>query len=595
MSEQSGLGQVLGLVRRAPAIKRRLGRAVWVAVLGSASAVAGFVCVGFAVGAIVGGADELTPVLWWSGGALLGLVGGFLLRLLAEHLAHEASFEFEVILRRMLADGLARMPLGEVQRLGSGRIKKIVHDDVKALHNVVADALPFVGSGIAQPIAAMLALGIVSWKLLLVVLLMVPIAAFAMSLMTKDYAEQRNRYNQASEDVNAALVEFVQGMPVVRTFDDGSTSFRRFGDRVDAFTEAVAAWSATSRSAGLLTRLFVVPLPTLLLVAAAGVPMLAAGWISVPELTIALLIGAMPIEAVAPLMHLTNYINDAKAGAVRLTELLEMPGLPEPVAPKLPADASIRLDGVSFGYDADRLVLRDVDLEIPAGTVCALVGPSGGGKSTIARLIPRFYDVTAGAVRIGGVDVREMESAEVLRQVALVFQDPFLVQGTIAENIRLAKPDATDDEVRAAAEAAAAHEFIVGELPDGYDTQVGERGGRLSGGQRQRITIARAMLSGAPIVVLDEATAFADPENEALIQNAVARLTRGRTVLIIAHRLSTIVDVDQIVVVDNGLIAERGRHADLVGAGGRYASLWARHEQASRWGLSATQVQEATR
>ncbi|MEU4393964.1 ABC transporter ATP-binding protein [Kribbella sp. NPDC023855] len=595
MADQSGLAQVAGVVRLAPAIWRRLGGALWLAVLGSVSGVAGYVCVAFGVGSLISGSRDLSPVMWWSVGALAGLVGGFVLRLAADHVAHEASFEFEVVLRRMLADHLARLPLGEVQRLGSGRIRKIVQDDVRALHTVVADALPFVGSGAAQPIAALVALGLVQWKLLLVVLLMAPIAMLAMALMTKDYSEQRNRYNEANEQVNAALVEFVQGMPVVRTFDDGGVSFRRFADRVDAFTEAVAAWSATSRSAGLVTKLFIVPLPTLLLVAAAGVPMLAAGWVSVPELMVALLIGAMPIEAVSPLMHLVNYVNDSKAAAIRVSEVLAMPPMTEPDEPKEPADASIVFSGVNFGYEPGRNVLTEVDLEIPAGSVCALVGPSGSGKSTIARLIPRFYDVTDGSVRVGGVDVREISSEVLLRNVALVFQDPFLVQGTVADNLRLARPDATDDELYAAAEAAAAHDFIVGELPDGYATDVGERGGRLSGGQRQRITIARAILSGAPIVVLDEATAFADPENEALIQNAIARLTQGRTVLIIAHRLSTVVDVDQIVVIDGGRVAERGRHADLVAAGGRYADLWARHEQAARWGLTGSRIEEIVR
>ncbi|WP_328995841.1 ABC transporter ATP-binding protein/permease [Kribbella sp. NBC_01245] len=595
MSGKSGLGQVADLVRLAPAIRRRLGIALWLSGLGSVSSVVGLVCVAFAVGTLVTGTPELTPVLWWSGGALLGLAGGFGLRLTCEHLAHEASFEIEVVWRRMIADALAKMPLGEVQRLGSGRIKKIMQDDVRSLHNVVADALPFIGSGVAQPIAALVALGVVQWKLLLVVLLVVPIAMLCMSLMTKDYSEQRNNYNQANEDVNVALVEFVQGMPVVRTFDDGGVSFRRFSDKVNVFTEAVAAWSATSRPSGVLTKLFIVPLPTLLLVAAAGVPMLNAGWVTVPELLVALLIGAMPIEAVSPLMHLTNYINDSKAGAVRLNELLAMPAMPEPAEPREPKDSSVTFENVTFGYSDDRAVLSGVNLDIPAGSVCALVGPSGAGKSTVARLIPRFYDVTSGSVKIGGVDVREIGSEKLLQNVALVFQDPFLVQGTIAENIRLAKPDATDEEVYAAAEAAAAHEFIKAELPEGYDTQVGERGGRLSGGQRQRITIARAILSGAPVVVLDEATAFADPENEVLIQNAIARLTAGRTVLIIAHRLSTIVDVDQIVVIDDGGVAERGTHADLVAAGGRYAALWARHVQASRWGLSGHLAEETIR
>lgn len=578
-----GLEKVQQLVNLAPAVRKRLALAVSVAFVGGISAVVGFVCVAFAVGALLDG----EPVAGWIAGAFAGLVVSFGAKWLAEHTAHEASFDLEVALRRELAAALTRMPLGEVQRLGSGRIKKVMQDDVRALHNVVADALPFFGSAFAQPLAALVALGIVQWKVLLAVLVVVPIAMVAFSFMTKDYAVQRVRYNAANEDVNTAVVEFVQGMPVVRTFDDGRVSFRRFSDAVKVFTDAVAAWMATGRASGVLTRLFIVPLPTLLIVAATGVPMLAAGWISVSDLVLGLLIGAMSIEAVAPLMHLVNYVNDSKAGAERITEVLAIPPLPEPTEPVEPQGSSVQLAAVRFRYSADRdPALDDVTIDIPAGTVCALVGASGSGKSTVARLVPRFYDVEAGSVRVGGVDVRDIRDDVLLRHVSLVFQDPYLVAGTVAENIRLAKPDATDAEVQDAAKAAAAHDFIMAELPEGYGSEVGERGGNLSGGQRQRITIARAILSGAPIVILDEATAFTDPENEAAIQHAITALTRGRTVLIIAHRLNTIVDADQIVVLDHGKVAEQGRHADLVKAGGRYAKLWERHEQAAGWGLT---------
>ncbi|MER6384957.1 ABC transporter ATP-binding protein [Streptomyces sp. NPDC001250] len=590
------MNTVLALVKVAPKVRSVLQRAVGLSLLSGICSVLGFVCLAYGTGELLAADPSGAVVTRWVLGACAGLAGGFGARCLAEHLAHEASYALEVVLRRGLADSLARMPLGEVQRLGAGRIKKIVQDDVKSLHNVVADALPFLGSGVAQPAAALVALGVVQWRMLLAVLLIVPVAFVCFALLARDYGTQRERYNTANENVNAAVVEFVQGMPVVRTFDDGRASFGRFATAVEEFTQAVGVWMATTRSSGLLHRLFIVPLPTLLVVAATGVPMLEAGWISRTDLLLALLIGTLPIEAVSPLMHLTNHINDAKAGAVRVQALLDAPPLPAPDDPREPDGASITFENVTFEYPGreDTPALDGIDLNIAEGTVCALVGASGSGKSTLARLIPRFHDVTSGAVRVGGVDVRDIASDVLLRQIALVFQEPFLVTGTVAENIRLARPNATDAEVRAAAEAAAAHDFIVRDLPDGYDTQVGERGIRLSGGQRQRITIARAILSEAPIVILDEATAFTDPETEAAIQQAIARLTRGRTVLVIAHRLSTITDADQIVVLDHGRIAERGRHADLVAAGGRFARLWENHRQAAAWGMTGHRTQEVT-
>jgi ATP-binding cassette subfamily B protein len=322
-------------------------------------------------------------------------------------------------------------------------------------------------------------------------------------------------------------------------------------------------------------------------VLAAGIWLVAGGTMEPAGLLVALLIGTLPIESILPLMYLNNFVNDSKAGAARIASVLALPELPEPTRPRPPRDGSVRFRGVTFGYgaDRDRPALDGVDLDVPAGSVCALVGPSGSGKSTLARLVARFHDVDAGSVEVGGVDVREIGTPALLRHVALVFQDPFLVDDTVAENIRLGRPDATDAEVEAASRAAGAHEFVVSELPDGYATRVGERGGLLSGGQRQRLTIARAMLVDAPIVVLDEATAFADPEAEAAIQDSVAALTRGRTVIVIAHRLATVADADQIVVLADGRVAEHGTHDELLAAGGRYARMWQHHERARAWGV----------
>lgn len=573
-------------------VRPRLIAAVVLSAAGAVVGVVGFLLVALTMRELLADEPVRDTVVVLIVGAGVGLLGRFLLRSWAFRASHLASYDLEVHLRTQVAEHLGRVPLGEVQRLGSGTVKKVVQDDVRALHMAVADATPLLGFSIAQPIAALIAIGLIDWRLLLAVLAIVPLVIVGMRLSMKDYADRRRRYDQANEAINGAVVEFVQGMPVVRTFDDGTTSFRRFARRVQEFTVATAEWQDSSRFAMIFSRAAMTPLPTLVIVLAVGTWLTTTGAMAPADLLVALVLGTLPVESILPLIYLSHYINESKAGAARIAELLAIEPLPEPAEPQIPRDGSIRFEGVTFSYgrmrddaERERPALDGIDLDIAAGTVCALVGPSGSGKSTIARLIPRFWDVVSGTVFVGGVDVRRISSDVLLGHVAMVFQDPFLLDDTVAENIRLARPEASDEEVQAAARAAHAHDFIVEELPEGYQTPVGERGSRLSGGQRQRITIARAMLSQAPIVLLDEATAFADPESEAAIQAAVAALTRGRTVVVIAHRLSTIVEADQIVVLDEGRVAQRGTHQHLLDSSGRYAQLWAHHQRARTWGL----------
>jgi len=530
--------------------------------------------------------SEFHPSTIWRWLAVaVGMVAiAFTTRILAFHVSHMAAFKLEVILRTALTEHLAQVPLGYVIATGSGAIKKLVLDDVKSLHAFVADSTPLIGQVYTIPVLSLIAMFLADWRLALFTLAVLPVGMIFIRLALRDYAQQRDAYDRANEQINSVIIEFVQGMQVVRTFDDGSSSFARFERSLDTFTQKLREWNAKKQLPGRLGTLLFEPLPTLIVVSAVGAWFMMQGTLTFPRLLVFLLLAPRLCGAFKPIFTLSYFINQANAGALRIGAVLAEPALTQPKQPQQPQDASIALRNVTFSYGDGRPALQDVSLNIPAGTVTALVGPSGAGKTTLARLIPRFWDVDKGAIEIGGVDVREMTSDTLMSWVSFVFQDTFLLHDTIRNNIKLGRPNATDEEVEAAARAAQAHEFIL-TLPNGYDTIAGERGTRLSGGQRQRVTIARAILQDNPIVVLDEATAFSDPENEALIQGAIASLTKDKTLIVVAHQLATIMSADQIAVLNQGRLVELGKHDELVAANGLYARLWSRHQQAQNWEL----------
>lgn len=571
------------LARIIAPVKGRLVRAAALGALASAVRVAALVLAGLVVRALLDG--DGIRALWLVAGVTLAMVAAAVLTTASSEASHHAAFDHEVIMRRTLTRHLGVLPLGTVQRLGAGGVKKIVQGDVRGLHAIIADSPPMVGAAAGGLVASLLAIGLIEWRLLLVVLVLIPLLMAVMSVAMRDYATERAAYDRALEEIDAASVQYVQGMQEVRTFDGGSASFSGFAARVQAFTKRLVAWTDKTRGGALASRLIIAPLPATVLVAAAGSLMALAGWVDPVSVVVVLLLAALPMDATLPLMLSTDHLKRAHAAAERIAQVLDEPALEEPDSPRAPADGSVVLREVTFSYDPARPpALERVSINIPDGTVCALVGASGSGKSTVARLVPRFFDVSDGAVLVGGVDVRSIASEELLRHIALVFQEPFLVHASIRDNLTIGRADATDAELEQACRAARIHEEILA-LPQGYDTLVGERGSSLSGGQRQRLTVARALLSDARVVILDEATAFADPENEAAIQEAIAELTRGRTVIVVAHRLSTIVDAHQIVVLDHGRVVERGTHADLLAHDGRYAALWAGHLRAQAWGL----------
>ncbi|EMH4162912.1 ABC transporter ATP-binding protein [Pluralibacter gergoviae] len=579
------LGEPGKLAADIPAVARGLRLAAGCASAAGALNVAGIALLAAAAVPLLDPPADFYAVLLALAGSAAALLLGFFLRQQAEVRAHEASYRLEEELRVRLIEHLARLPLGVVQGWGSGRIRKILQDDVKALHIAVADAVPFVGASLSQPLAALLLLACVQWRLALAALALLPVSVICMVMMTRDRPQQSARYNAASEAVNAGVIELVQGMAVMRTFDNGEAGWQRFTVRLEQFTAAVEAWMAASRIPWKINRVAGAALPAAGVLLAAGIVLYGHGQITLGQWLLALAVGTLPVKALEPLMHLANYLNDAAAAAGRIREVLAQPALPEPAQPRQPAGHSLHLHNVSFCYPGqDTPALSDINLTLLPGTRCAIVGASGSGKSTLARLIPRFYDVTGGCITLGGCDIRQMRSDALLGQMALVLQEPFLISGTLEENLRLARPDASDAALRAVMDACGVTE-IINALPEGLQTTVSERGSSLSGGQRQRITLARALLADAPLLIMDEATSYLDAHNDRLIQQALARLAPDRTQIIIAHRLHSVVDADLIVVMDGGRIVEQGTHAGLLARNGRYARLWQHYQLARDWTL----------
>ncbi|MDN7670991.1 ABC transporter ATP-binding protein [Burkholderia oklahomensis] len=548
---------------------------------------------------------------WPVASAVLCLVGSYFMRLGAFSQSHYAAFRLEKILRSELADRLTRVSLGTLQQVGAGALSKVIHDDVKALHIFVADSTPLYARAFVGPACTLVVLLWLDWRLAAGAAAVMAIGFGVLTLAMRNAVEMSRLYNDARERVSAAVIEFVQAMPVVRTFDAGYSTFGRFQHALDAYLDVLTRWYRQAGFSARFSFAMLNPLPTLLVLLWLGAWLIArdasdfGAWVAV------LLVGTGMAEAMMPMMMLNHMVDKAKLSVARIQQTLTLPTLPMPVDGRAPADASVTFENVGFSYGApadaepgtvparrhdghddevdgkgngNAPVLRNVSFHVPQGSTTALVGPSGAGKTTVARLIPRFWDVDAGRVLVGGVDVRDMTADVLMSQLAFVFQDTFLFADTIANNIRLGSPNRTMDDVIAAAKAAQAHDFIMC-LPNGYDTLAGERGAFLSGGQRQRITIARAILQNRPILVLDEATAFSDPENEAELMRALSALMRGKTVIMVAHRLSTIRHADQILVFDRGALVEAGRHDALLSTRGVYARLWDSHERAQHWAL----------
>ena len=497
--------------------------------------------------------------------------------------SHLGAFRIVTNLRLQSMNHIVKLPLGFAEHFGSGKLRKIVNESSAATETYLAHQLPDRANALATPCGLLVLLFVFDWRLGLLSLAPVLLGFLIMMAMTgKEMQQKMKEYQNALDDMSNEAVEYVRGIPVVKTFGQTIFSFKKFKDSIDRYKVWVIAYTKQLRT------------PMMFYTAAInGVfVFLIAGALlfTQDQVTTEFLLNLVFYIIITPIISVTltrimfqsenaMIVDDALQ---RIDSVLNLEPLKETAHPKHPKDGSVELEQVHFSYDGEKEVLKGISISIPAGQTVAFVGPSGGGKTTLANLISRFFDPQSGTVRVGGVDVRNIPKEELMNTVSFVFQNSRLIKASIFENVRLGKPEATREEVMAALKNAQCDD-ILEKLPDGMDTVIGTKGVYLSGGEQQRIAIARVMLKNTPIIILDEATAFADPDNETRVQAAFSKLSQGKTVIMIAHRLSTVAGADQIYVVKGGQIAESGSSRELMERGGLFARMWKNYQTSVQW------------
>ena len=516
----------------------------------------------------------LEAAAWLCAGAAICQVAKFLFTWRSSMMSHGIAFKALRTMREKMAEKMARVPMGTIVDTPTGTFKNRFVDNVNQLEDAIAHFMPELPSNVFAPVLAMAIVFAVDWRMGLAGIATIPLGVLFYLGMMRGYREKMARYIGSEQKMNSTLVEYVNGIQVIKAFGRSASSYGSFSEAVAEYHDSTLAWFRQSWVWMALVRA-VVPC-TLLLSLPLGVWLLSAGELGLPEFMVCITIPLCFIGGVLKFAQAAGQISRMDACLNVIWDFLGLPELSRPTERVELSGEPFSFEDVSFSYHEGTEVLHGVTFRTDPGTMTAIVGPSGSGKSTAAKLMAGFWDASAGEIKYGGRDVRDIPFDQLMEHVSYVAQDTFLFDATIADNIRLGRPEATDAEVERAARAAGAHDFIE-RLPQGYDTPAGEAGARLSGGERQRITIARAILKDADVVILDEATAYADPESEAAVQRAIEKLVAGKTLVTIAHRLSTVVGADQIVVMDEGRVAACGKHEILLGSCPLYACMWAEH------------------
>ena len=515
--------------------------------------------------------------------AVLFAVLAYLIYIAALMCSHLSAFRVATNLRLEVSEHLATLPLGFTETFGSGKLRKIIHESTGAAETFLAHQLPDKYNAMATPIGLLVLLLVFDWRLGLLSLVPVALGFVIMSAMTgRRMADKMRQYGNALESMSNEAVEYVRGIPVVKTFGQSVFSFKKFKATIDEYEKWVIAYTKELRMPMMLYTAAINGVFAFLIVG--GLLFTRNGVTSEFLLNLLFYIIITPVISLTltRIMYMSENELVVADALARVDSVLDAEPVPENDHPRHPKDASVSLKDVHFSYDGKTDVIKGVSLKIQPGQMVAFVGPSGGGKSTLANLICRFFDVQSGSVRVGGADVRDIPKEELMDTISFVFQNSRLLKGSILDNVRLGRPQATEAEVLAALKAAQCMD-IVEKFPAGIHTVIGTKGVYLSGGEQQRVAIARAMLKNAPILILDEATAFADPDNEAKVQAAFAQLAKGKTVLMIAHRLSTVANADCIYVVQDGQIVESGTKDELCAQNGLFARMWQDYQASVQW------------